>query len=80
MDGLKKAGVSEAQHPSTFANKMIRATFRDCKHDDDMMRLFIASMDGLKTVGGWRGGECPICTQNGPHDPPLLQTVEVHIS
>ena len=41
-------------------NKMIRTTFPYCKHGDDMMLLFIASMDGLKKSRG--AGRKMICT------------------
>ena len=42
----------------SFASKKIRAAFRCCTRDDDLI-LFTVKTDGLKTAGGWGGRDPP---------------------
>ena len=49
-------GGERRSPPST--NKIIRTIFLYCRHRDDMMRPYTASMDVLKQMGGL-GGAAP---------------------
>ena len=63
---LYAGGLGGAQ-PPPCANKMIRATFLYCKHDEDMMLFCIASITGLEHVGGGWVAQAPPCASNMIH-------------